>query len=180
MNEIQRTIAAAAVAASIACLGACSATQTVHMEGSRVELYDSVKGIVADSSVVAVVDVHHQEVVKDDIEYTLSTATIIEKFSPAGLGVEVPADTPHLAGETVVVRQMGVEGMELPYAILRSGEKYLLFLSPTVLKKDGLAQYYITGGSAGLYSVDGDRFVHGPFEEGDQLPNALTAADLKG
>lgn len=163
-------------------LVACSTPGSVSMHGSRSELYDSVRAIAADSTIVAVVEVEDQKVTEpatdQDIPYTLSTATVIIGFTPAGIGSELPKGTVASGESQVVVRQMGSDGDDIPYPILKPGEQYLLFLTPSMLEGDAAAQYYVTGGSAGIYNADGDVFTHGPFDEGDKLPDTLTAKDL--
>ncbi|GAA5203339.1 MULTISPECIES: hypothetical protein [Microbacterium] len=171
--------ATALIALALGLAGCAGGDPTGHMDGSRVELYDSVRGIAADASLIAVGEVTEQEVVQEDIPYTLSTFAIEREFSPAVLGRDVPAGAPKIEGSEVVVRQMGAAGTELPYPILEPGQRYLLFLSPSMLEGEKATQLYITGGSAGIYSIEGNAFVHGPFTEGDTLPGKLTANDLQ-
>jgi hypothetical protein len=162
------------------------------MDGTRTELYQSVRELAADSSLVALVDVQSQEVLEPaserDIPYTLSTVNVVRSFAPGALGKEVPqgAPSPDTRSGQIVVRQMGTSEMETPAPILQPGTRYLLFLTPTMLEGEAASQYYVTGGSAGIYqagsagarSTDGDIFSHGPFEEGDTLPSTLTPKDL--
>ncbi|WP_426320420.1 hypothetical protein [Microbacterium sp. E-13] len=192
--NIRKSVVSAAIALSAAGgLVACSTPGTVQMDGSRSELYDSVQGIAADSSLVAVVEVKSQEVLKPasdkDTAYTLSTVSVISTFSPTGLAREIPNGvnpSGMTAGSQIIVRQMGTSEMDTPARILNAGEKYLLFLTPSMLEGKAGSQFYVTGGSAGVYAAPSDvtsraddaAFTHGPFEEGDTLPDTLTAKEL--
>lgn len=177
----------------VAGLTGCSTPGTVHIGGSRSELYDSVEGIAADSSLVAVVELTGQEILTPssniDIPYTLSTVSLVDTFAPAGLagelrrGITATAAEP---GSQIVVRQMGTAEMETPAPILKSGRKYLLFLTPSMLEGEAASQFSVTGGSAGVFDAPDDvaargedaTFTHAPYEEGDKLPETLTASDL--
>lgn len=130
--------------------------------GSRAELYDSVAGIVADSALVVVARVTVQD-------GAVSTVEVAERFVPSGLGSGLPAGTrlPDKLGSTLQVQQVAE-----PY--LERGQSYLLFLGPPA--DDG--GFFPTGGTAGVYLVQGTEFVHGEFTEGDTLPQTLTRQDL--
>lgn len=67
---------------------------------------------------------------------------------------------------------------ETPARILRPGSTYLLFVTPTMLAGAAAADFYITGGNAGLYVQDGDAFVRMVPDSGDTLPLRLTPAEL--
>jgi hypothetical protein len=176
-----------------ASLAGCSTPGSSGMHGSRAELYDSVQGLAADSSIAAVVEVQSQQVLNPasdrDFAYTLSTVSVVSTLSPKGLASELPANVPTdpvSDGSEIVVRQMGTVDIETPAPILKAGEQYLLFLVPSMLEGEAASQFWVTGGSAGVYEVSGDdfargsdaTFTHGPFEEGDTLPPTLTAKDL--
>lgn len=178
------------LAASIA---GCSTPETSGMHGSRTELYKSVEGIAADSSIAAVVEVRSQEVLKPaserDFAFTLSSVTVVSTLTPKGLANELASTVqtdPLSDGSEIVVRQMGTADIETPAPILKTGEQYLLFLVPSMLEGEAASQFWVTGGSAGVYEVAGDdfargsdvSFTHGPFEEGDTLPPTLTVDDL--
>lgn len=183
------------VASITAGLVACGTTETSGMHGSRAELYNSVEAISADSSLVAVVTVKSQDVLKAatdrDIPYTLSTVSVVTTYAPEGLGTEnlegSKASVRVEAGSEIVVRQMGTSEIDTPAPVLKAGENYLLFLHPTMLEGEAASQFYVTGGSAGIYAAPSDaafesedgQFIHGPFEEGDTLPPTLTAQDLQ-
>ncbi|HEV7743172.1 MAG TPA: hypothetical protein VGO65_12225 [Pseudolysinimonas sp.] len=148
-------------------LAGCS---TSGSSGSRHELYDSVAGIAADSTLVVVGRVTLQE--DDDSPQTtrVSTIEIVERFLPAGLGSDLDIRLPDKIGDTLQVRQV----LE-PY--LERGQSYLLFLRPSELPGDAAAQFFVTGADAGVYLSQGTDFVHPEFD-GDTLPTTLTAADL--
>jgi hypothetical protein len=194
MMKRRLTVAVAVITGTVAVgLVGCSTPGPVQIHGSRTELYDSVQGIAADSSLVAVVDVRSQEVIKAasdrDIPYTLSTVSLVDTFSPTGLAKELPKGVDATAipeGSEIVVRQMGTSEVATPAPILKPGGKYLLFLTPSMLEGDAASQFYVVGGSAGVFEApsdvasrgEGAEFTHGPFEEGDTLPETLTAKDL--
>jgi hypothetical protein len=179
MKRTHATVAAAALA-SIAFLGiaGCSGSGA---HGSRAELYDSVSGLASDSTVVLAGTVEEQNVVQDipdGGDFTLSTVTVAETAK---------ADTEHPAGSTLVVRQHGTEGEPGPAGLLEKGKTYLLYLTPSGLDGDLASQFYVTGGSAGIYVteqneaarsaggvVEGTEFTKQQSDEGDQLPEQLT------
>ena len=160
-------------------MAGCSTPAQTHMDGSRAELYHSISEIAADSSIVVVAEVTSQSVEKRDIPYTISTAEVLTKYIPTGLGSELRAGANTTPISTVDVRQMGDAQTETPAPLLETGKKYLLFLTPTMLDGAAATQFSVTGGSAGIYAVSGESFSHGPFTEGDTLPGTLTGKDLQ-
>lgn len=174
----KRMTAVVATALLLIAASGCSSTTQTGMDGSRHELFESLQALSGASSAVAVVEVIDQTTTTDDIPTTISTVKVIESFTPEGLAEALAVD-PSKVADSIQVRQMGAAGMGLPYSILQIGDKYLLFLTPSGLEGKEAVQFYITGGSAGMYTIDGDTYVHGPFEEGDVLPEKLTASDLR-
>lgn len=170
------SVIALAVTILVAAVG-CASVES-HSSGSRHELFASVRDLSAASSMVVVVDVIDQKVEGESIPNTVSIVVPIESFTPDGLGSALDVE-PSKAGDQIVVRQVVVELDKGAYPVLSVGGRYLLFLTPTMLEGEQASQYYVTGGSAGVYSVDGETYIHGPFEEGDQLPEKLTATDLR-
>jgi hypothetical protein len=159
---------AVALALAVLVLAGCA---TSGSSGSRSELYDSIAGIAADSTLVVVGRVTLQEDDDSPQATVVSTLEIVERFLPTGLGSGLPGTRlPDKIGDTVQVRQV-VE----PY--MQRGESYLVFLRPSELPGDASGQYFTTGADAGVYHVEGTNFVHAEFE-GDTLPTTLTAADL--
>lgn len=149
------------------------------MHGTRHTLYTSLEALASDSSDVVRVVVLDQTEVEDDLPYTLSTVEVRETYHPSSLGRNVDRDGTLQEGEHAVIRQFGgASWEELPAAIVAPGETYLLFVTPTML--DGAeAEYYVTGGSAGLYRPGTDgRFAHVGLDEGDALPDPLSEHDL--
>lgn len=145
--------------------------------GSRVQLYESVGELVADSGAVVVGSVTSQA--PDDDGTTVSEIAVARSFTPPGLGTGLggPAvDVP--AGAVLRVRTDG--GVtSLPAVTLEVGSAYLLFLTPTGLPGAAGSEFFITGAGAGIYISDGDRFVR-MVDDGDQLPEELTEASLAG
>ena len=159
------------VAAAVVAVLLLAGCATSGSSGSRVELYDSVAGIAADSTLVVVGRVTLQEDDDSPQDTVVSTLEIVERFLPAGLGSGLPGTRlPDKIGDTVQVRQV-VE----PY--MQRGESYLLFLRPSELPGAASGQYFTTGADAGVYHVEGTSFVHAEFD-GDTLPTTLTRADL--
>lgn len=178
MPRITRIATAVAVllAASVAMTGCVAGTSA---QASRAELYSSLAELVADSAAVVDVEVQSQEILDEDGTYTLSTVTVVSSFEPAGLAspsAVAPADE-------LVVRQIGsASGPQSSEAatLLEVGEQYLLFLTPTMLDGDAGAQFYVVGVSAGIYRSEDGRYVRMQSDDGDVLPDTLTAADLTG
>jgi len=185
---MNRTITVAA-AAGVLTLSAIALTgcSSPHSAGSRVELYDSVPALAADSSIVLSGIVQDQKTANDipgGSEFTLSTVEV---------SATAKTDASHPAGSTVVVRQHGSEGNPGPGAMLEQGETYLLYLSPSGLDGDLASQFSVTGGTAGVYETkqntaarnaavtESTVFTKAPSDEGDDLPASLTLGDaLKG
>lgn len=183
MNRMRVTALFSGLVIAALALAGCTYSSGVH--ASRHTLYDSLEGIAGDSTTVALVEVVSQEVVKDDVESTISTIKVIEGFAPAGLGASLPTEALARAAEQPdfsegTVSQLGTSAMTTtPAPILATGRQYLLFLTPTMLKSDGPTNFYVTGGDAGIYEVTGDgTFRHEVFEAGDRLPTVLDAATL--
>jgi hypothetical protein len=185
---MKRTITTAAAVGSIVISAlALTGCSTSHAEGSRVELYDSVPALAEDSSVVLSGTVREQKTATDipgGGEFTLSTVVV---------GATAKTDASQPTGSTVVVRQLGSASTEGPAPLLEQGRTYLLYLTPSGLDGDLASQFYVTGGTAGVYEtqqnaaarstgVTGDtEFTKAPSDEGDELPAELTLADaLKG
>jgi hypothetical protein len=182
MNRII-TIAAAAAVLSF---GAVSLTgcSSSHAEGSRVELYDSVPDLAADSSIVVSGTVQQQKTATDipgSDEFTLSTVVI---------DATAKTDSDHPSGSSVVVRQHGNRDTEGPGPLLEQGKTYLLYLTPSGLDGDLASQFYVTGGTAGIYETqqnaaarsaggvaEDTEFTKAPSDEGDKLPAELTLED---
>lgn len=163
-------------------LTGCS-TNSMHLDGSRAALYDSVAAIAADSGVVATVKVGSQVVLEAEIPYTVSTVEVEQTFSPDGLGENLPEEARGgvMTGDRIDVRQLGTaEYASLPAPLMKTGSTYLLFLTPTMLKGEAGADFFVVGGNAGIYSSDGKTYTHGEFPDGDKLPEVLSEADLAG
>lgn len=177
-SKIAALLTAAVLAAG---LGGCAVT-TTSLSGSRHTLYESVEELAGDSSNVVRVKVLEQSEVDDgDLPYTVSRASVQGAYAPKNLGRNVTDAAAVKAGDEIYIRQFGTSKWEeVPAQILDDDAEYLLFVTPTMLK-GAESEYYITGGSAGIYKVTEDgRFDHGPFEEGDTLPEVLTEQELSG
>lgn len=182
ITHVKRTVQMGAVlAAATLALVACSAgVETSGSHGSRVEFYNSVEALTADSSVVVVGTVVEQRSVTDidpETPFTISTIEVVS--SEKGDGAASPLE----------VRQLGSSEESGPAPLLESGETYLLFLTPSGLDGDLASQFYVTGGNAGIYvapqsaarSTEGataTTFEQVEAEEGDELPAQLNPGEL--
>ena len=104
------------------------------------------------------------------------TGTVVkvdQQLTPKGLDSVVTL----AAGESLVVWQLGTESAPGPLPLMKEGQRYLLFLTPTGLP-DLAADYFITGSSAGFWVATEGGFSR-PVDEGDKLPETLTIADLE-
>lgn len=186
------TILASAVALVVALTGC-----TVHSShGSRVALYDSVRELAADSALVVVGSVQASQVANDLDglgSFTLADFVVDEVVTPEIAGSARPAEAPTPTvrpGETVTVRQMGDAAGAAPAPFLAEGERYMLFLNPTLLDGPAADDFYITGVTAGIYFATPQTLSQdssgGVFEHhdsryegvGDNLPSELSTADL--
>ncbi|AZS45274.1 hypothetical protein E1I21_10230 [Microbacterium oleivorans] len=175
MKTRRGLLAALITTLAVAGVAGCSSI-TTGSSGSRAELFDSVQSLTAASSAVAIVDVVDQYSVDESTPITVSTVRPVEVLTPERLGEASKTAIDALPKE-VVVRQVPVSLEKSP--VMRVGARYLVFL--TLSGKDDAAQndFYVTGGSAGVYEARDDGFVHGPFEEGDTLPETLSMEDLR-
>lgn len=168
-------------------LAGCVTQHSSH--GSRVMLYDSVDALVADSTVVVVGTVRASEPTNDlrDVgPFTVSTLDVEDVVPVTGLREDARDQAALVAGEPIRVRQLGDSKQPGPVEFLRTGETYLLFLRPTSLDGDAASDYYVTGGTAGIFLERGGSnpptFIHydelfGP--SGDNLPGEISLSDLK-
>ena len=125
------------------CGNTASDFQASH--ASRVKLYTGSKALTKDSALVIVGRVSGQMVSQDitpGFDFTLSTFTVGQVLK--GRQVVEP-------GASVVVRQVGSSSQVPPTALMEPETDYLLYLTPSGLPAPLDAQYYVTGGNAGLY-----------------------------
>ncbi len=109
-------------AASLGLVACSAAVETSGSHGSRVEFYDSVEALAADSSTIVVGTVVDQRSATDidpETPFTISTIEVVssEKGDEATSPLEV--------------RQLGSNEEFGPAPLLESGETYLLFLTPS-------------------------------------------------
>jgi hypothetical protein len=179
MTRLHPLVAGSILACAALILASCA---TSSIDGSRHQLYDSVDALSSDSSAIVVGSVGTQEIVDADIPFTVSTLTIERTFSTPTLGGNLDgAVEPLSPGMTIKVRQIGSTDIgSIPAPILSSGGTYLLFLTPTMLPSDRSGtDFYITGGSAGMYASDGPNFARVDPDSGDSLPSKLTLSDFE-
>jgi hypothetical protein len=184
-KNIHSTFALCVVALSIS-LGTTACAGTSGGSGSRAVLYDSLESLQKDSEAAVLVTVTGQkEFAKTDSAsaYVASTATVEDPFSPASLG-EKQGTTALAAGATIRIRQLGALNDSEGAPMLQPGGQYVLFIVPTEAPGAMSDEFYITGGTAGMYRLDeGARAESGAFEkignEGDTLPATITLKDLQ-
>ena len=141
--------------------------------GSRATLYDSVDGLARDSSVIVVGSVEAQREVTSADTGTITISTVNVANTPANPALGENLDTeaiPVAVGDSVEIRQFAGAG------ILRLGNEYLLFLTPSMLPGEEAAHFYITGAVAGAYQRDGSEFRRLVPESGDELPTTISIA----
>lgn len=176
------TRAAGVAGLAIAALLLTGCTQASG-EPSRAKLYDSIFELSADSSLVVVGKVSDQNVADGSpAPQTISTIEVFERFSPEGLGRDLPKEAPPASDSlTLHIRQPGTTDMDfLPAPILKKGESYLLFLAPTMLEGDVGDDFFITGGQPGFFTVEGDSFTRVVTDTDDKLPRKISEGDLQG
>lgn len=140
-------IAVVMVVAAAGCgsVGGPEVHQVAGSEMSRVRLYSSVAELAADSRLVIEGTVTGQSVAADVdamTDFTLSEVKVVRSMRGADRVV---------AGDSVVVRQLGSDKQHPPVPILVSGHVYLLYLTPSGLEGSLSSQYYVTGANAGIY-----------------------------
>ncbi|MEY2848617.1 MAG: hypothetical protein RI885_1282 [Actinomycetota bacterium] len=165
-------------------LSGCAPGATMS-SGSRVKLYANVSDLARDSSLVVEVTVSQQDEHAETTSssaHTTSLAKVDATFSPPGLSDRAKEDF-SAAPTEVVVRQLTPGAGKLDSSggpILREGGRYLLFLVPSGVPGEGADQFYITGGTAGLFAAEDDGKSYTWLgNEGDALPPRLTVEDLQ-
>lgn len=164
-------------------LASCAAHSST---GSRVELFESVESLAEASVAVVRVSVSGQRFVSADeaartqqSAHTISDVSVLESWVGARLGARHAAHPEIAAGDRITVRQGGTESEPSHGELLRVGQEYVLFLTPTEISDAPADQFYVTGGMAGIYVAEGsDAEFRRMFDEGDTLPGTLRAAEL--
>ena len=146
--------------------------------GSRHAMYDSIDALARDSSVIVVGSVTDQ---REDLSAgapppsRISTVEVINTPANPSLGENLDAESaPVAVGDVIDVRE------DAGASLLRPGQEYLLFLTPSMLPGDEAAQFFITGAVAGAYERDGDQFARIVTDSGDDLPDTFQIADTQG
>ncbi len=187
MRTLTKALLAITTAAVAAVgLAGCSTQSSIHMDGSRHTLYGDVRSLAADSSAVVEVEIGKQFAVEEDMPITISTAVVLANHAPEGLGLSLKNTSQISVGEEITVRQMGnVDVESSPVPILTEGGHYLLFLTPSMLEGAAASQFWVTGGSAGIYELSSGsprgidaEYTHVESDEGDTLPASLTVEEL--
>jgi hypothetical protein len=186
-TTIRAAVVGIAVLASLALAGCSSGSETSGSaatsgsDGSRVKLYSSLPELSADSAVIASGTVTNQRTAADIdsvTEFTISTMSVSAVVKGSGLA----------SGSTLEVRQIGSAKHPGPAPLMTVGSTYLLYLTPSGLSGPLASQYYVTGGTAGLYIAGSSgvaarssgSFSHINSDEGDRLPADVTLAGAAG
>ena len=173
-------------------LGACgsdagTAAPRTGTETSRAKLYQSAEQMADDSDLIVVGSVGDTRTVQDlddTTDFTLADVKVL---------TTIKGDA---GGDTVVVRQTGSPEQSGSDLLMSSGDTVMLFLVHSGLDGELADQYYITGATAGLYSIDavdsmsslarGDdspaddaHFQRVDMQSGDSLPQTLTMEDVE-
>ncbi|WP_289093881.1 hypothetical protein [uncultured Bifidobacterium sp.] len=173
-------------------LGACgsdaaNAGPVTGTEVSRVKLYQSTEQMADDSDLIVVGSVSNTRTVQDlddTTDFTLANVKVLAT-------IKGDADD-----DTIVVRQTGSVEQGDSELLISSGDTVMLFLVHSGLDGELADQYYITGATAGLYSIDavdsmsslarGDdspaddaHFQRVDMQSGDSLPQTLTMEDVE-
>lgn len=155
-------VPAAVLAALVLAASGCSSQ---GVSGSRHTIYDSYESLAADSAAVVIGRVASQY--EDTLEgasvpHTVSVVEVVEEPTVEGVAAKLEANRAvSLSSGTVIeVRQLGgADFEETPAPLMRVGEEYLLFLTPSGLDGEFASQYFVTGANAGLFTIDGDDFT---------------------
>lgn len=193
MKITKIALATTIVTAAVLALSACSAasdSSSSGSDGSRAKLYSSIDALSSDSSLIVTGTVVAQSTVKDQAlgDYTLSTLKVALVVPSAHLAqtVSAPAATVS-AGTSVQVRQLGTKANQSTAApLLATGESYLLFLASMGLADAPTDQFYVTGGSAGIYQANSTAALDAASTtftskdaEGDNLPATLSPSAIQ-
>lgn len=179
-------IATATVSLAGCTSSSLSTVSPVHAHMSRVKYYATSDALTADSARVVVGTVTTTRVVHDitgDPTAALTISTVRVDQSVASNGAVA-------ATSFVEVRQFGKSADDAPVPLLRSGQRYLLFLTASGLPGDLAKQFYVTGADAGIYlhsasaqktpplgsgsTERGQAFSQVVSDDGDDLPAVLT------
>lgn len=180
MASVKKALQTMVVASALLLLSACASappndSEVTGMHGSRTVLYQDVEHLLGDSTIVVRGVVVEQTTAEDQgITQTLSTLEVTESFAVAESDEGAPL-------ASVVVRQYrDGDYSELPAPLLEQGQEYLLFLASAQIRGHD-NHFWITGGQAGLYQADagGEIYRRIAIDEGDALPEQLTAADYR-
>ncbi|MBF4618636.1 hypothetical protein ITJ44_11185 [Clavibacter sp. VKM Ac-2873] len=157
-----------------------------HTHGSRHTLYASLSALADDSVEVVTGTVVAQREVADLGPSAPATVSTVRVTSVAKTARGVAA------GNEIEVRQIGTAAQPGPAAMLASGSTYLLYLRPSRLPGDAATQWFVTGGSAGIFAAPdqgtGADAASGPsatfarvdHEQGDVLPERVAADHALG
>lgn len=170
MRISQRVRAAAILTIAMLALSGC----TSGSSGSRHKLYHSVEELVADSTAVVVATAADQA--REDRQ-VVTRITVEQALDPAGIATAAPAPATSISPpQELVVRQMD-NGTE--EGVLEPGQRYLLFLNPTMLDGAAADHFYVVGAAAGVWRTEGNGFRRISTVDAE-LPEMLTLGELAG
>jgi len=173
-----------AVVASVltGCGGAGAPDSASGGVADRARFYGSLDELVGESDVVvtgvATSQVAEGEPDDPGLTWTLTTVQVDATVTP---GAE------DLTGTTIVVRQTGSAARPISgWPLLVEDDRYLLTLNESDDPGAGAAEYFVTGGPAGVYEATDDVRDGAPVFEavssdsGDDLPGDVVPADFAG
>lgn len=162
----------------------CTTTASIGSEGSgglhasRSKFYSSIKELAADSTEVIVGTATK---IRIEAPYSVVTVEVDDSYQPSELGSAIANTRAASVGDgaTVEVRQLGTADMkETPVPLLELKKKYLLLLTPSMLAGEAANQFYVTGGGAGIFTVDGLNYSRLVTGTKDSFPAVVTGAEL--
>jgi len=153
---------------------------------SRVQYYDSMKAMAADSAVIVIGTPQSETVVADIdgvLDFTLASF-VVDKVVKGHQSVKVH--------DAIIVRQIGARSGEETNTSIPQGAvvplldidvRYLLYLTPSGLSGDLAFHYYVTGANAGIYVASSARGLGGftrVNHDADTLPESLSEDKAQG
>ena len=117
------------------------------------------------------------------VAFTIAPVAMSSKGAPA---VKIDETVKTLKstepGSTVIVRQTGSSSQAPAVPLLKVGEQYLLYLTPSGLDGEQAEQFYVTGANAGIYAEtsSGDEYRQVQRQEGEDLPLTVTEEEASG
>lgn len=176
-------IAVLALSAGFAYLFVSANTLTTYVDVIREKPYNSLRELVADSTLVAVVQISEDEAAvlvdkdgKSGPSTTTVSAELVEIVATPGAIPFAEGYEPEV-GDEISVSQFGVPGA-LTGVELEAGQTYMLFLTPSLISGAPVSNYLPVGVWSGVYLLADDAKFHQVKSEGDLLPATVTTRQV--